>query len=59
VELRLDASTRVDPDGDLFDLPSTAAAVDQGLPVRAEGDAVPAPDGAGFLAVEIKIEVDD
>jgi hypothetical protein len=51
--------TRFDNDGDLFDLASTKSAVDAGLPVRAEGDAAPAPDGSGLVAVEIEVEVDD
>lgn len=51
--------TRFDNDGDLFDLASTKSAVDAGLPVRVEGDAAPAPNGSGLVAVEIKVEVDD
>jgi len=57
--LTVAAGTRFDGDGDLHDLSSTAAAVGQGLPVRAEGDAVASADGTGLVAIEVKIEVDD
>ncbi len=57
--VRITTATRFDNDGDLFDLGSTESAVDAGLPVRAEGDAVPSPGGSGLVAVAIKVEVDD
>lgn len=57
-EVRLDDDTRVDPEGDLHDLASVESAVEDGRPVRAEGDAVEEAEGV-WLALDVKFEVDD
>jgi hypothetical protein len=57
-EVRLDDDTRIDPEGDLHDLGSVETAVEDGRPVRAEGDAVEASDGV-WRALDVKFEVDD
>jgi hypothetical protein len=51
--------TRFESDGDLFSLAATAAAVDQELPVRVEGNAIGTPGGGWLVALEVKVEVDD
>lgn len=57
-EVRLDDDTRIDPEGDLTDLDSVETAVEDGRPVRAEGDAVEESDGV-WRALDVKFEVDD
>lgn len=57
-EVRLDDDTRIDPEGDLHDLGSVETAVEDGRPVRAEGDAVEESDGV-WRALDVKFEVDD
>lgn len=57
-EVRIDGDTRIDPEGDLLDLEAVADAVEDGRPVRAEGDAVEESGGV-WRALEVKFEVDD
>lgn len=57
-EVRIDEETRIDPEGDLLDLEAVADAVEDGRPVRAEGDAVEEAGGV-WRALEVKFEVDD
>lgn len=57
-EVRLDDETRIDPEGDLHDLESVRSAVEDGRPVRAEGDAVEESAGV-WRALDVKFEVDD
>lgn len=57
-EVRMTEDTEIESDGDLFTLEEVAEAVDDGRPVRAEGDAVEESSSV-WTAVSVKFEVDD
>ena len=59
--VRVTAATAISPEGDLITLESTAAAVAEGRPVRAEGRGAVESSGSPVVIVasSLKIEVDD